>query len=190
MRAGGGADKGAEFERQTCRQLSLWVSDNVRIDLFSRNIMSGGRFTISVAKEAQAFGVAGDMRANHPLAYSFLEHFLVECKHYNDLGFGSYVYDRNGKSFLATVAAKARLEAAHSNVRMMLVLRQNRKPTLLALDQPSAEAALQSSKLTGSLVYHVFFAQDANAVYMFELEPFLNAVWLRGWLSVLKSFEG
>jgi len=47
MRKGGGKAKGASFERDICRRLSLWVSAGKQEDVFWRSAMSGGRSTVA-----------------------------------------------------------------------------------------------------------------------------------------------
>jgi hypothetical protein len=61
MKKGGSSRKGSEFERQICRKLSLWFSDNQRFDLFWRNSGSGARST-TLAKQGKSISnSAGDI---------------------------------------------------------------------------------------------------------------------------------
>ena len=51
--------KGAEFERKICKQLSRWIDSN-REDLFWRSAMSGGRATLK-SNKGEVSGQAGDI---------------------------------------------------------------------------------------------------------------------------------
>ena len=37
MRSGGGKQKGSAFEREICKKLSLWFTENERDDIFFRS---------------------------------------------------------------------------------------------------------------------------------------------------------
>ena len=50
MRPGGGKPKGNEFERWVGRQLSIWITDGARTNIFARNVLSGGGFTVTLEK--------------------------------------------------------------------------------------------------------------------------------------------
>ena len=47
MRAGSSKAKGSQWEREVGKTFSLWLTNNERPDLFSRNVLSGGAFTIA-----------------------------------------------------------------------------------------------------------------------------------------------
>jgi hypothetical protein len=69
--------KGGQYERDTCRRLSLWVSDGNRDDLFWRSASSGGQHTTQGNKESQA----GDICCTHALGQPFMDMAVIECKH-------------------------------------------------------------------------------------------------------------
>jgi hypothetical protein len=54
MRKGGGKQKGSQFERDVCRELSLWVSHGKQEDVYWRSAMSGGRSTVAALKGARS----------------------------------------------------------------------------------------------------------------------------------------
>lgn len=53
--------KGSQFERDICRQLSLWWSDGKHDDLFWRTSQSGGRATVRGRKGLGTRGHCGDI---------------------------------------------------------------------------------------------------------------------------------
>ena len=81
MKQGAGKQKGSSFERKICKELSLWITDGERDDLFWRSSNSGGRATI-VAVDGTRHTQSGDISAIHPLGHAFTETFVVECKHH------------------------------------------------------------------------------------------------------------
>ncbi len=75
-----GKGKGSGFERDICRLLSLWWSDNERDDLFWRSSNSGGRATVRSRKGKSTFGQYGDVAATDPIGLDLLEVFTIELK--------------------------------------------------------------------------------------------------------------
>jgi hypothetical protein len=129
VKAGGGKQKGSEYERQICKALSLWVSGGQREDLFWRSAMSGGRATVGKRKGLDLAHHAGDISATHPLGHILTDHFYVECKRYADLNFGSFLTKQKGPlaGFWEEAVKQAR---AHDRVPMLIV-REDRGDTLI-----------------------------------------------------------
>jgi hypothetical protein len=173
MRPGAGKQKGNAFERVVCRDLSLWLTKGSRADVFTRNITSGGQFTTRISSGDSEHGIPGDIMAHHPIAYKFLELFLVECKHHKDLSIDTYLYDARGTSSLAKIIGKCRKEAGQTSLHPMLVIKQNRYPALLVLMKEEAEAALGSVIRRMSLPYH---ALHSGSVFVFDFAHFRHVV--------------
>ncbi len=102
--------KGGAFERDTGRRLSLWLTHGERKDLFSRNVLSGGRFTIQ-AGQGDFKGNPGDLVFQDPISYDFMKGRMIECKHYGSLGWDAFLYG-SSKCFLALTLAKLMDDAA------------------------------------------------------------------------------
>lgn len=134
MKAGGSVAKGSSFERDTCRVFSLWVSAGARADLFSRNVLSGGRFTNQAKANSAELSNPGDMIASHPMGNAFLSLFAIECKHVQNVGFEPLLFDFAEGSFLTRVLGKARTQAHMIACQPLVVARQNRRPTVLFVD--------------------------------------------------------
>lgn len=127
--------KGAEFERLTCKLLSLWLSDLKREDLLWRSAMSGGRATVH-KKAGKTTGISahgGDIVATDPLGHRLTDKFSIECKNYADIELQKAVFRDTGNftSFWEQVVNEAR----DSKRRPMLIAKQTRQPTLLMLDR-------------------------------------------------------
>jgi|SRR5262252_1389135 len=128
MKAGSGKQKGGRFERDTCRALSLWVSDGKRDDIFWRSSMSGGRATIGLKTGRRRGAQAGDIGAIDGLAELLLRLFYIECKFHRDLNIGQGIIKNNGLLYgFWTTAVR---DARNYNRHAMLVARQNNTPTL------------------------------------------------------------
>lgn len=146
MKAGGGKQKGSEYERVICKALSLWVSGGQREDLFWRAAMSGGRATVGKKVGKDLAHHAGDISATHPLGHILTDHFYVECKRYADLNFGSFLTKQAGP--LAGFWTEAIKQAQVHDRVPMLIVREDRNDTLLIVP---CEAML-----TRGLTGHVF----------------------------------
>lgn len=142
MKPGGGKQKGANFERATGKGLSNWLTCGERGDLFTRNVLSGGKFT-NAEQRGKKEGIPGDLMAAHPLAYEFLTHFLVECKHYADLGLDTFFYDRRRKSFLWTVLTHTKKQARSAELHWLIIAKQNLKQPLVFMSVGLAKVAVK-----------------------------------------------
>ena len=125
--------KGSAFERRVCNNLSLWVSDYTRKDIFWRAAMSGGRATVSMKHGVALASQAGDISAVDKLGHFLIDLFVIECKHYKDLGWLACFYGSN-KSGIAQFWIKLCVESNEIGKLPMLIGKQNNKPDLVLLD--------------------------------------------------------
>jgi hypothetical protein len=61
MKTGGGHQKGSSFERELCKQFSLWISHGERDDVFWRTAGSGARATQRLKQNKQTCNSDGDI---------------------------------------------------------------------------------------------------------------------------------
>lgn len=179
-------EKGSEFERQVGKALSLWVSEGHRSDLFARNVLSGGSFTNAMKKDSKEHGMPGDLAANHPMAFKFLELFTVECKHYADLGFEAFLFDTEAKSFLGSVLKHTRKQAQQAKLHPMVIARQNRRPSILLTDLLVGDVLLRNVPSRLKLPHHHVLHNQKTTMLLLDdvlrLVPaakFLEAMQLR-----------
>ncbi len=130
MRKGGGKSKGASFERDICKALSLWLSNGANEDHLWRSAMSGGRSTVAAAKGKRLADQAGDISAITPLGHTLTSRFMIELKFYRDLGFPT-LYKQKGN--LAKFWLTARKEAKRYDKLPMLIAKQNQQDILVYL---------------------------------------------------------
>lgn len=171
MRPGGGHAKGSAFERKVCKTLSLWLSGGQYERLFNRNVLSGGSFTVATQKGRDETGQPGDLAAAHPLAYQFLQHFLIECKHKKSLNLTSYLHDYSGASFLAKTFALARKQAGHRR-EPLIIAAENHRPALLLMRAGVGQAAIRTAPV-GKLHYHLVHNET---IMMLALQEFIDHV--------------
>ena len=73
--------KGSQFEREICRDLSRWWTQNEdRDDVFWRSSNSGGRATVRGRKGKRTHGQAGDIAATDPIGEPLLQLLTIEAK--------------------------------------------------------------------------------------------------------------
>lgn len=116
-----GKEKGSEFERVVCKQLSKWMGHDKPI-MWRADNTPGQR------------GSKGDLVAIHGDAQWFIDYFNVECKFYKDFRLGHILtgqYD-NIDGILGWWR-QCKTDAATTKRRPFLVFKRNRFPTLLAV---------------------------------------------------------
>lgn len=149
MKPGNSKNKGSTWEREVGKLLSLWLTHNERGDIFARNVLSGGTFTLAMAKGHTSSHNPGDLIAAHPLAFRFLECFAVECKHLADIGLDAYLLDPRGQCNLGRIISLAKGQAKHINREYMVVAKQNHRDALMLVSGDSGNRILQSLKMRG-----------------------------------------
>src|SRR3990167_7811225 len=179
MRPGGSSTKGASFERQVCRQLSLWISSGERDDVFWRTAMSGGRATIGLRSGKNRGAQAGDAQAIDALGDAFMKVFSVECKHVKTLQLGQMLAKHTGKSHDYWI--KHRRESAAFKREPFMVARENRYPTLLfvtaeGLEQLGLESLPYRTIFRGCIPLWVSIksAVYTDEVHVLDWERFLK----------------
>ncbi len=135
MRKGGGKSKGSQFERESCKRLSLWLTDNKQEDCLWRSSQSGGRSTTAFKKGKRFADQAGDICAVSPLGHVLTDKFMVECKAYKDLNFIGLL---TGKGNLVKFWQKASEQAAQYKKWPMLIAKQNAQPVIVCLSKEGA----------------------------------------------------
>ena len=76
------SSKGGSFEREICKRLSLWFTNNKTEDAFWRSKSSGGRGTQRAKNKNKELNIEdfGDIRSDLPEGKPFCEFFCTELK--------------------------------------------------------------------------------------------------------------
>jgi len=80
MRRGGGSSKGSSFEREVCKQLSLWWTKGEREDIFWRTAGSGARATTRAKSGKTTARSYGDVIAIDPIGDPLIKEVTIEIK--------------------------------------------------------------------------------------------------------------
>lgn len=123
--------KGASFERELCKLLSLWVSNNTQEDVYWRSAISGGRSTVAFAKGKRLAAQAGDISCIHPVGQKFADLFFMEAKFYKDLQYQGLL---TNTGHLYKFWLEAQKQAKQYGKHPLLIAKQNRMPVMVCLD--------------------------------------------------------
>jgi len=128
----GKASKGSAFEREICKRLSAWWSNDERDDIFWRTQASGGRATIRFRKGQNTHGQFGDIQAVDPIGKPLTGLLSLELKRgYSGTSFADVIdsHPRNlGNQVWMKFFQQAREEAERSGVPYWALLtRRNKK---------------------------------------------------------------
>lgn len=128
-----GKTKGNSFEIETGKALSNWLTQGRDAKQLLRTLGSGGQF-LRMQDSSEPWNHVGDLASNGPEAREFRKWFAVECKHHAVIDLWLEFSCRTEKgSILAQWWAKIKEECAPYNLHPMLVMRMNRKPTMVCL---------------------------------------------------------
>lgn len=171
-RSGSGKSKGSEFERNVCKQLSLWVTKGEKTDLFWRTAMSGGRATVA-RKSGIAVRQSGDITAVAEEGHRLTNRLYFELKFYKDLELASFFIKQKGKlsKFWVDTVNKAKLDDKHP----VLIAKQNFTPSLLLIDETSLVPFVSALPLALRLRATVAFQESTCFVY--HLDDILNLAY-------------
>lgn len=167
MRPGGGKAKGAEFERQVCKTLSLWVSDGKREDIFWRSAMSGGRATVAAKRGAKLSAQVGDISAIDPLGNKLTDKFVVECKYYRNIKLETLFTGHKGGvyEFWETLSAIA----SKHDKKSMLIFKQNGMEPQVLMDWDAKNLIQMEWRIPHKLVLPLMETNGPWAVYLMPL---------------------
>jgi len=126
-------NKGSKYEREVCKQLSLWWTGGERDDVFWRSTTSGARATIRSKQGKVTFGQYGDIQATDPIGQPLLNVCTIEVKrgytkdHFHDMiDSPSNELPKQYEKFIEQV--KADSEKADSIYWLLIVKRDRKLP--------------------------------------------------------------
>lgn len=167
--------KGSAFERLVCKELSLWVSNGIRDDLYWRSAMSGGRASVRFKKTNKTSSTqAGDITAIDPLGKPLLDVFCIECKTYKALHYQSLLFLKPKDSSFVGFWTQARDAANDHNLTPMLIAKQNKNAEpVVCLNTKGL------NKLNGSTYAETYLYSSVLDLYVFIMTDFFKAFKLK-----------
>lgn len=156
------ASKGSAFERSFCKELSLWLTDGAKDDVFWRSSQSGGRATERAKKGLKTAGSYGDIAATDPIGAPFLSWLTLELKRGNSHGTPWELLASNKRSsarvrpFEACILQARESAIQAGSFSWMLVLRRDHSKTLVFLPNMAWKAfRLQAPLFESSAVFRL-----------------------------------
>ena len=167
MKPGGGKQKGNSFENKIAKMLSLWLSKDIKADLFCRSPASGARATIQFKLGKDYAKQAGDIIATGMEGAVLTDKFMIECKHYKNLNLEGLIYDT--KAGVPEFWKKLLKECSDHRRLPFFVIRQNARPILLGL----SSGGIKYFPLLHSHTLAYFYKVD---LHIFNFGTFINTI--------------
>ena len=128
--------KGASWEREFSKLLSLWWSDGTNDDWFWRSAMSGGRATVRARKGQKTANAAGDICAQTPEAQRLLNVATFEIKR----GYAAYTVSdmldkQSSRGFAEFVQQSADSASLAGTPLWALVHKRDRREPLIYINE-------------------------------------------------------
>ena len=139
MKKGGGSNKGADFERRICKELSLWWTqddpEGSKDNIFWRTSGSGARATQRNKKGLDSNMFSGDVGLLDSRGEDFLKLCIIEIKRGYSLHFDllNYLDGKKSGGILFEFWDKICKESDKLNKEPLLILKRDRKDTCIAL---------------------------------------------------------
>lgn len=127
--AAGSKQKGSQFERVICKQLSLLLTGGKRTDVLWRSAMSGGRATLQLDQEIINKAQAGDISAISREGLWLIDNYQIECKHYKDLEFTSGFLSNSGAIYGFWQSLMK--DSLRRGKNPLLIAKQNNRPIVM-----------------------------------------------------------
>jgi len=130
--------KGSNFEREICKQLSLWWTNDKRDDVFWRTSGSGARATTRNKTKQKTFGQYGDVQATDPIGQPLIDLCTIEIKRgYSKSTFADLIEDSQTANAKPCMYEKFIQQArqdhkkANSSTWLLIVKRNRRKAIII-----------------------------------------------------------
>jgi hypothetical protein len=120
-----GKGKGSAYEREKCREFSLWITEGKRDDLFWRSPTSGGRATTRAKKGLNTYGCYGDILCVDPEGLWLIPTVItVEIKkgYTTKLLFSDLIERPGAESLIYKFWQKIKKESAQANSLFPLLI--------------------------------------------------------------------
>lgn len=129
------ANKGGQYERAVCKQLSLWWTHGERDDVFWRSSQSGGRATTRAKRGLRTHGSYGDIAAVDPIGEPLIKFATIELKRGHTHGSAGDLLDvratRKQRPFEAAINQAISSAQQAGSIGWMLIVRRDQRVAML-----------------------------------------------------------
>lgn len=175
MKKGYGKAKGAGFEREVLKLLSLWISDNKRTDIFWRSAMSGGRATIQNRKGIENKSQLGDVSCIDILGQPLIDKYIIECKNYSNIHLESLLYGAPFKGSIREFWMVLTTQCLNAGKLPILIFKENRKEIMMGISKPTKKLLQYYNNL--KIIMEIIDVYDLSPnLYILPLTNFLKEV--------------
>ena len=164
MRKGGGKPKGNSFENKMAKEMSRWITQGRRFDVFDRNPSSGAKATMHKKTGGHYANQTGDIVSLDDDGFRLMKHFVLECKHYKEINIPGPLYRTKGG--IPGWWKKVKMEAFDVDREPMLLMKQNNRPILLGLTFEGIEIL--------ELEKHIALSYPQDDLHILQFNTFLN----------------
>lgn len=175
MRAGGGKQKGAQFERDVCEALSRWIDPGGTDTHYWRSAMSGGRATVRGRIGKKTESQSSDLSAITEKGMLLLKKFSIECKFVADLELVTAMVSARGK--MAGFWEQVLNDARDHRKAPMMVAKQNMWPAFVFMRSIDADVLFGVKAMTRHLERARFCAFAGAPVSMMSFDDMLSEIY-------------
>jgi hypothetical protein len=175
------SNKGPRFEREFCKQLSLWWTHGESDAVFWRSDSSGARATSRTKRNKQTYGQYGDIQAVHPSGFPLIDLLTIELKRgYKGTSIQDLFdkpRDQNASEMESFIDQAIRQAKDAKTPGWMLVVRKDRRNAVVIFSQSKRLVALRSQLIMHG--YHL-----ARWMYKRHENGRRATVWMTTWESL------
>ncbi len=171
--------KGSNFERDICKQLSLWWSYGKFDDIFWRTSGSGARATVRSKKGQATFGQYGDVQATDPQGQYLIDICTIEIKRgYSKSTFADLIEksesaaEQTYEKFLNQVIIDSKKADSFA---WMLIVKRDRKEAIIFIPLHFYKV-LRGFGSSKSIPCSILYLEKYGKIFVTTLKFFLQSV--------------
>ena len=188
--------KGSSFEREICKLLSLWWTEDKRDDVFWRTAGSGAMAKTRSKIGKKTFGQCGDVQATDPIGQPLIDICSIELKRGYSGSTSSQLIDKpDGASEqqYEKFIEQAIEDCKNSNARTwLLIIKRDRRKTLIFMPNhfymDLKEYSMLKSVWPLVMFRCIFKNKTKHIIYGTTLEKFLKYVTPKHIKKIRKEF--
>lgn len=189
--------KGGGFEREMCRRISLWVTNNIRDDIFWRTPGSGAMATTRMKSKKKTAGAVGDMAAKDLFGKPYTDNTIWEFKR----GYGGVgrkrpssdnveflnVLDNPRKQKTEPIFKQWWIKLSNEKIAFdkrfaFIIFKRDRKDPLISMEHETYEYITAKNNLCDRNIFFLSF--DGLNIIALRLDDFLE------WCDPRITFSG